>query len=108
MNDSDSLVNFLNQFDPIKLCEKICRQPFYVRVGSMVNPRIWTVSIERSDAVDPFLTQFPIDILTNDSYESNIDALFSCSYTVFINFFLILFQDRITCRILLANFLGNI
>lgn len=77
IQNSDSLLQFINQIDPIQFCTNICKFPSFVRPGTMVINRVWTVSVERPDAIDPFLTQLPLDIFMNDNYSSTIDTLFS-------------------------------
>lgn len=77
IKNSDSLLQFINEIDPIQLCKNVCKYPSFVRPGTLVQNRVWTVSVERPDAIDPFLTQLPLDIFMNESYSSTIDTLFS-------------------------------
>lgn len=41
--------------------------------------RIWSRCIEVNNAIDPFLTRAPIEILADERFESHIDTLFTIS-----------------------------
>ncbi|XP_055302656.1 juvenile hormone esterase-like [Sitodiplosis mosellana] len=78
------LIKFLNQIDG-KLLSKMTFQNDHVPgFGRKTFNRIWTVCIEDYNATEPFITQTPFDILTNHSYESNIDTLYSSSPKEFV------------------------
>ncbi|XP_031619759.1 esterase B1-like [Contarinia nasturtii] len=78
------LIKFLNQIDGEVLVNRL-----YPNLKFMDNGRVgfyvWNFIVEPKDAIDPFLTELPFDILTSDNYESNIDTLYTVAPMEYIN-----------------------
>lgn len=96
------LIKFLNQIDGKLLSKMTFQSDHTPGFGRKAFNRIWTVCIEGKEipylhnsckfmnksylfplvdhnAIEPFITQTPFDVLTNDSYQSNVDTLYSSS-----------------------------
>lgn len=80
-NPSD-FIEMLNHIDANVLKNKTVCGPLLSTPGRKAINRIWNPNIENRNAIDPFMTASPFEILTNQSYENHIDTLFSISATV--------------------------
>ncbi|XP_055326220.1 uncharacterized protein LOC129580051 [Sitodiplosis mosellana] len=69
----------LKDIDQDVLMRKTATVPWLSISGRKAFDRIWYPIIEERNAIDPFMTETPFDMLTNQSYESQIDTLFSIS-----------------------------
>ncbi|XP_031622611.1 esterase B1-like [Contarinia nasturtii] len=92
------LIKFLNEIDGKLLSKMTFQDDYNPGFSRKTFNRIWTVCIEEPNAIDPFITVAPFNILTNQSFENKFDTLFSSSPKEFV------LSAEENCPELLTNF----
>ncbi|XP_031622630.1 esterase E4-like [Contarinia nasturtii] len=80
VDNNRDLLEFLRQIDG-KLLTKRTHQDFSnPGFGRRMANLIWATAVEHPHAVDKFIDKTPFDILTDDNYKTNVNALFGCTF----------------------------
>ncbi|XP_055320352.1 esterase B1-like [Sitodiplosis mosellana] len=80
VENNRDLLEFLRQIDGKLLTKRTFQDFSNTGFGRRMANLIWATAVEHPHAVDKFIDRTPFDILTNDEYKSNVNALFGCTF----------------------------